>query len=166
MNLQYRTAENHDLNEICALISSATDAMIRENILQWDEIYPNRDIVAYDIENKQLTVGTENGKIAVIYTLNQECDEGYTNGKWKYSDNSFCVVHRLCVSPEYQNKGVAKTTMQRIHNEAKKLGVTSIRLDVFSENPYALKLYKGFGFKEAGYAYWKKGKFLIMEKIL
>lgn len=164
MNLKYRKAEQNDLNEILSLILSATDTMIGQNILQWDEIYPNKEIVLSDIENRQLTVGTENGKIVVIYTLNQECDEGYTNGEWKYSDNSFCVVHRLCVLPEYQNKGIAKNTMKRIQNEAREVGVTSIRLDVFSENPYAIKLYKSFGFNEVGFAYWRKGKFILMEK--
>ncbi len=166
MNLEYRTAVDSDLDEVHALISAATAAMIKDNILQWDEIYPNREIIAEDIENGQLTVGTDNGRIAVIYTLNQECDEGYTNGEWEYTDNSFCVVHRLCVSPEYQNKGIGRSAMLRIEDEARKIGVTSVRLDAFSENPAALRLYENLGFRTAGYAYWRKGKFLLMEKIL
>jgi len=166
MDLKYRTAVPADSDEIIALINSATDNMIKNNIFQWDEIYPDKHIVEEDIRKKQLTVGTDNGKIVVIYTLNIECDEGYTNGEWKYTDSSYCVVHRLCVNPEYQNKGIGRQTMLRIENEARKMGVTSIRLDTFSENPYALKLYKNLGFRTAGYAYWRKGKFMLMEKIL
>ena len=43
---------------------------------------------------------------------------------------------------------------------------TSVRLDVYSENPYALRLYQGNGYMKRGYADWRKGRFFMMEKQL
>lgn len=42
----------------------------------------------------------------------------------------------------------------------------SIRLDCFTQNPYSQKLYYNLGFKNVGFAHWRKGEFLLMEKVL
>ena len=46
------------------------------------------------------------------------------------------------------------------------MGYQSIRLDVFSENPFAQKLYRKNGYVTRGSAEWRKGRFDLMEKIL
>lgn len=102
----------------------------------------------------------------VVYVLNKECDERYENGEWQYIGADYNVVHRLCVSPDYQNKGIANTTLLHIERELGVLGMKAIRLDVFCENPYALKLYSNNGYHKVGNAYWRKGKFLLMEKLI
>ena len=38
--------------------------------------------------------------------------------------------------------------------------------DVFTENPYAQKLYRKSGYQVRGYADWRKGRFDLMEKKL
>jgi len=82
------------------------------------------------------------GKIAVIYAINKEYDEQYNNGKWKYLDSEYRIIHRLCVNPLFQNKGVAKQTLSFVEKELKGEGVETIRLDVFSENPFAVIISK------------------------
>ena len=57
--------------------------MERDHIFQWDDLYPAKGDFQEDIEKSQLYVGLVNDQIAVIYTLNQECDKEYENGKWK-----------------------------------------------------------------------------------
>lgn len=42
----------------------------------------------------------------------------------------------------------------------------SIRLDVFTKNPYAQKLYRKNGYQVRGFADWRKGRFDLMEKKL
>jgi len=53
-----------------------------------------------------------------------------------------------------------------IEEQIKNMGYLSIRLDVFSENPYALKLYEKNGYEKRGHADWRKGRFFLMEKTL
>lgn len=164
MTVKYRKAEPNDIEEICRIVHDAVDVMERGNIFQWDDLYPAKRDFQKDIEKSQLYVGSVNGQIAVIYTLNQECDNAYKNGKWKYKDGSFYVVHRLCVNPAFQNKGIAKSTLLYIEEQLKETGIHVIRLDVFSNNPFALRLYNSLGYSRVGDADWRKGKFFLMEK--
>lgn len=163
----YRKATVADLTEICALVVAAIAEMERNGIPQWDEIYPTREDFLNDIKTGCLFAGevSDNGekRIAVIYALNKECDEEYKNGDWKY-DGDFRVVHRLCVHPDFQRRGIACDTLIHIENQAKKLGAKSIRLDVFSQNPFSLKLYEHAGYSKTGEANWRKGLFYLMEK--
>lgn len=166
MELKYRIATLEDLDEVCTLVSHAIDIMIKQNIEQWDNLYPTREDFKEDIEKKQLYVGLVDQQIAVIYVLNQEYDDEYKNGDWKYKDKPFYIVHRLCVNPAFQNKGIAKKTLVHMEEQLREMGMDAIRLDVFSKNPYALKLYSHLGYSKVGYANWRKGKFYLMEKYI
>lgn len=166
MHIEYRMAELKDLKEIWKLVQNAVNTMIQQNILQWDEIYPNEEVLRQDIEKKQLYVGIYDKQVAVLYVINQEYEEEYKNGNWKYEDKSFCVIHRLCVNPIFQNRGIGRTTMQYIEKEVSSMGFQAIRLDAFTGNPFALKLYDNLGYSRVGYADWRKGRFYLMEKYL
>ena len=56
--------------------------------------------------------------------------------------------------------------MYHIHNECREYGITAVRLDAFTENPYALALYENLGYQKRGEAEWRKGKFNLYELIL
>ncbi|MCH5262426.1 MAG: GNAT family N-acetyltransferase [Lachnospiraceae bacterium] len=164
MTLQYRKATLDDLEEIYALVSHAVDDLIRKDILQWDEIYPTKEDFRDDINRNQLYVGLTDNQIAVVYALNQESDKEYQNGNWKYPDRPYYVVHRLCVHPNFQHKGIAKHTLLHIEAELLQNDIHAIRLDAFSNNPFSLKLYDSLQYSRVGYADWRKGRFYLMEK--
>ena len=166
MEISYKAASIDDLDDIFQLVENAIKQMERDNIHQWDRIYPTKENFCSDIKKNELYIGIINKKIAVVYALNKECDEQYQNGKWQYIGDDFNVIHRLCVSPDFQRKGIAHTTLLHIESELAFLGIKSIRLDVFCENPYALKLYYNNGYHKVGNAHWRKGEFLLMEKLL
>lgn len=165
-NIIYRLTEMSDLPEISGLVSSAILEMEKNGIHQWDELYPTAEDFSEDISVGDQYVGTVEDRIAVIYTLNQSCDDEYKNGSWQYPNEPFAVIHRLCVSPEFQHKGIAAKTVSHIENELQKQGISVIRLDVFTENPYALRLYEKLGFKKTGTVKWRKGDFFLMEKCI
>ena len=140
--------------------------MEEQEIHQWDEIYPDLQIISEDISKNQMYIGKKDGKPAVCFVLSEEFDEEYKNGKWLLPDAKFCVIHRLCVSPDFQNQGLAAETLKYIENLCKDQGYESIRLDCFTENPYSRKLYDKAGYSVVGYADWRKGRFELREKIL
>ena len=164
MTLQYRKATLDDLEEVYSLVALAIDTMAKNNILQWDELYPTKEDFRKDIDSNQLYVGITDGQIAVVYTLNRECDAEYQNGLWKYPNKPYYVVHRLCVHPNSQNRGIAKQTLLHIEAELLKKDIHAIRLDVFSNNPFSLKLYDSLHYSRVGHADWRKGRFYLMEK--
>ena len=166
MEIIYRAAGIDDLDGIFELVENAIEQMEHDSIHQWDSFYPAKDDFSNDIKKKELYVCTVNDEIAVIYALSKECDEQYRSGKWQYIGDDFRVIHRLCVSPKYQKKGIAHAVLQHIESELRLLGVKAVWLDVFSENPYALRLYYNSGYQKVGVAHWRKGEFLLMEKLL
>ena len=162
----YSKATKEQIKEVFSVFSAAINNMENQEIHQWDEIYPDQAIIAEDITKNQMYIGMIDGKIAVCFVLSEECDEEYKNGKWQWPDSKFCVIHRLCVNPQFQNQGIATQTMEYIEELCKKAGYDSIRLDCFTENPYSLKLYDKAGYSVVGYANWRKGRFELREKLI
>lgn len=51
-----------------------------------------------------------------------------------------------------------------IENNLREQGVSSIRLDAFTQNPYALKMYQSIVYHITGEVNFRKGRFYLMEK--
>ena len=164
--IEYKIATENNIDEIFCLVKNAIDTMEEKGIHQWDEVYPTKEDFLADIKNRDLYAGIVDGKIAVVYAANKCQYEDYFTAKWTYDGDDFCVIHRLCVNPDFQNQGIARITLEHIEDEQKNNGIKSMRLDVFTENPYALRLYEKAGYHKIATADWRKGKFLLMEKAL
>jgi len=164
--IRIRKAITKDINTVVDIFRNAINVMDQNGISQWDDIYPDEKILSEDIQNNQMFVGEIGDKIVSVFVLNQECDEEYKNGNWKYKQSSFAVVHRLCVTANFQNMGVGTKTMNIIEEMLKKNNIESIRLDAFSLNPYAIKMYETLGYMSVGEATWRKGLFYLYEKKL
>lgn len=166
MQLEYRLAAPRDLDEVFSLVRCAIRHMDELGIHQWDEVYPCREDLFEDISKGEMRVGCIDGRIAVIYVLNTDYDEEYETAAWAHPEQEWRVLHRLCVHPDFQNMGVARKTLEHMQKELIGMGITALRLDVFSENPYSQRLYAKAGFTQTGVADWRMGRFYIMEKYL
>lgn len=166
MNIIFRNAKTEDLPEILLLYKAVVENMISSGINQWSDEYPNREVLSEDIEKSELIVATSDDKIVSAFVMNEFADEDYYKAQWQYPNLRWCVVHRLCVSPDCHRQGIATSVMQYVEDTAKSQGFESIHLDTFSGNPKALSLYHKLGFTDVGEAYWARGRFIIMEKKL
>ena len=54
--------------------------------------------------------------------------------------------------------------MQLIEDILRTRGIETIRLDAFSLNPIALKMYEKLGYQRVGEVTWRKGLFYLFEK--
>lgn len=164
--MTFRKATKTDVAEIFAFVKAAIKKMNELGIPQWDDIYPTLDDFANDAEKNQLYVVEVNGQAAACFTLNKECDEAYADGNWTYEGPDFFVLHRLCVNPEFQNQGVGTAVCLEIEKIVASFCTKSIKLDCFTLNPYSQKMYNKLGYKTVGFADWRKGRFILMEKLL
>ena len=154
------------LSELIALFTRTIAAMQIQGIDQWDELYPNRELLCQDIAANSAyayLVGTE---IAGYIVVNELDSPEYSQVDWLNKDSSFQVIHRLCVSPNYQNQGIAKKLVSFAEELAFSKGYTSIRLDAFSKNPLSLRLYEKLNYQRLGEVQFRKGIFICFEKIL
>lgn len=85
----------------------------------------------------------ENGKHIKIITLKGE-KIGFFDGK--NIDNDIFEINNICISLEYQNKGIEKAILEEIlfENKDKK-----VKLQCFKSNP-AISLYNKLGFQTVG----------------
>jgi ribosomal protein S18 acetylase RimI-like enzyme len=70
------------------------------------------------------------------------------------------------IDPAYQRHGLARVLMAFVEHEARRRGCRAMRLDAFTQNPHALRLYEGLGYRDAGGIRLRKGAFRCFEKKL
>ena len=162
--MNYRLATWEDLTEISNMIEAAKQLMSEQGIEQWDDIYPVCEDFEEDIKKKTMYVAMKDAQLAAIYVISEECDDEYLKCEWE--NQKPCIIHRFCVSPSFQNNGIGAIVLNHIETQLVESGYDSVRLDVFTQNPYALRLYEKNGYIKRGYADWRKGRFLLMEKKL
>ena len=163
-----RKAEISDLENIMKMYNSCVGGMLKNGIDQWDESYPNTEIISDDLKLGSYFVAELNGKIVGGVNIDQQQDPTYLNIKWKDNSNQFLVVHRLGVQEENWGDGIGKALMMFSEELVKEHGLSSIRLDTYSGNPKAIEFYLRLGYNELGTIDLKpnKKKYHCFEKII
>jgi ribosomal protein S18 acetylase RimI-like enzyme len=123
--------------------------MRREGVDQWDEIYPNMDIVAEDARNRSLYVTDSEGICLATVCLDWNQPPEYSPVNWS-SAGQVMVIHRLCVDPAYQGQGIAGRLMDFAEWEARRRGSRWIRLDAYSANHQVVRMYERRGYRIMG----------------
>ena len=164
--MEFSIAHKTDLSELTSLYRAAIERMDEQGIHQWDEIYPSADVLFDDIKQGEMEIGLQDGSICVAFTLSERCDGEYSLGRWRYPKARCCVLHRLCVHPNAQGRGVAGAAMAHIEETLLQRGYETLRLDAFSQNPFALRLYEKRGYERVGEVMFRKGLFYFYEKKL
>ena len=113
-------------------------------------IYPSDDYIKKAIENQNMFIGFDKGRIAVALMLDNNANPGYVDVDWQreYPQHQISVVHIFGVHPYFTGKGYAKQMLAHALDYAREHGQTAVRLDVLSGGVPAKKLYEKMGFKE------------------
>ena len=140
--IKIELAEINDINDIMKMIHDCANDLIGQNIFQWNEKYPSRDIFLSDIEKKNLFILKNNSGIIGCIALSHEKDIEYTDVKWLTKDDKNLYLHRLAVDPKFQKKGIGKLLMDFAEDYARNNKFISVRLDTFSKNERNNRFYK------------------------
>jgi len=162
--MNIRVANIKDFPTVFSLVETVIEDMNRQKIDQWDDIYPNEEVLKSDIENNSLYVIEKADKITGITVLNEHQEAEYKNIIWKYSGGNVLVVHRLSVHPDFQGQGIARELMKFAEHYAEENRYDLIRLDAFKNNQNAVSLYEKAGYHLAGTVTFRKGEFYCFEK--
>ncbi|MED3563716.1 GNAT family N-acetyltransferase [Bacillus xiapuensis] len=148
------------------LYSEITEDLQKKKIKQWDLFYPNRFVIKEDIKEGNLFGIYEANQLAGAVALDTNSSKEYDKIQWGDFQGSPLIVHRLAVHPKFQGKGYGKTLLSYAEEFASKNRHTSIRLDVFSGNPSAVKLYEKAGYVKRGEIYFpfRKEPYKCFEK--
>jgi RimJ/RimL family protein N-acetyltransferase len=167
MEYQFRQANYSEASQIWQILKDAIKRRKEDGSNQWQDGYPNMEVVKSDIEKKIGFVFTQNDTIigysAVI--INDEPDYINIEGKW-LSDQDFIVYHRVAISEEFLAKGMAKKMMKLIEQYALSKNIYSLKADTNHDNIPMMKIFKKLGYSFCGIVYIRQSPRRAYEKVL
>lgn len=161
-----RKLTNDDMAMTAALFSMVISDLQKNGIDQWDEAYPSRAVLEADIAAGHAWGFMIDGEIAAYVAINGIADPAYEEVDWKFDHSRSAVVHRLAVNPQFRGRGIARRLMAFVEDCGRNQGYLAMRLDAFTGNPAALHLYDSLGYRRAGTVTFRKGSFVVFEKLL
>ena len=167
MNYQFRKASPSEIPEIWRILQQAIKRRKEDGSKQWQDGYPNPDVIQRDIEKEAayiLTTGeTIVGYCAVL--INDEPQYEKIIGKW-LSNDDYIVVHRVAISEKHLGKGLAKKLFEFIETYALDKNIHSIKADTNFDNPAMMNIFEKLGYSFCGEVYFKGKPRKAYEKLL
>lgn len=72
------------------------------------------------------------------------------SGGFKRFAEGVAEIKRMYVVPEARGRGVARALLERLEDDARRLGLLTVRLDTGDRQPEARRLYARAGYREIG----------------
>ncbi|MFA6627491.1 MAG: GNAT family N-acetyltransferase [Bacilli bacterium] len=147
-----RLACKEDLSLIMDVVCDAVIFLKEHHIPQWQNHYPNQEILVHDIQHKTLYLAFCENQLAGIANISCKADPQYDNiyeGCWLTS-GPYAVVHRLAVKKEFLGQGIATELFQEAERIARAHQLVSIRIDTHRLNTPMNYLVKKLGYEYCG----------------
>ena len=167
--IKIELATQNELDRVKEIAEACAKNMIENNIFQWNDKYPSREIFKEDIKNKSLYVSKINQEVVGCIMFSFRKDDVYKTVNWITEDEYNLYIHRLAVDPIFQKRGIARKMMDFAEDFAKSNNYISVRLDTFSQNPRNNKFYKSRGYNKLDDVYFPRQSefpFHCYEKLL
>lgn len=149
MKCNMRLGTMKDLPRIMAIKEDAVAFMIAHNNDQWNDHYPTEEAFIDFIEQGYMHVLEEEKRLVGMIALVDHEDEEYKAMPWSASGRDL-VIHRLAIAKEAYGQGYAKYLLSYAIALAKERKVAIIKLDTYSKNHLAQKLFLDMGFTYVG----------------
>lgn len=138
-----------DIVEAVFLLEKAIQHFINENLQHWISFLPNRQILADNIDKKELFLAKDHGVSKGFMVLKKEMPEDYAEVSWKSPDKSLSVYY-LVAHPDWADTNIFNEMLQYAEKHARENGFTSIKVDAFSDNQDKMKALGAEGFDNVG----------------
>jgi len=151
-----RRAKISEIDDIMEITRACARRMISLGIYQWNEQYPAREAFLNDLERDELYVNEKEGKVAGAIVISTYMDDEYIPISWLTPNEKNVYIHRVCVHPDFQGKGLAQEMMGFAETQSKNQGFASVRLDTFSQNERNQRFYEKRGYQKLGDIFFPK----------
>lgn len=167
--MEFRNSVESDINNIMNIIKQAQEYFRKNGISQWQNNYPNEEIIKNDIFNKFSYVLVKRSMIAGTVAVSFAGEENYRfiyEGDW-ISNKNYAVIHRIAVKDDYKGQGLSSYMIEQVESMCLNKDVHSIRVDTHEKNISMQKLLIKNEFQFCGIIYLgDKSKRLAFEKIV
>lgn len=167
MEYTFRKAQQKDLPQIWAILQQAILRRKADGSNQWQDGYPNPQVVQSDIDKGYGFVLVKDhaliGYSAVM--LNDEPAYKDIEGTW-LSNGDFIVIHRVAIAESELGKGHAQRILLAIEDYARSIGVYSIKADTNFDNGGMLHIFNRLGYQYCGEVHFRGSARKAFEKQL
>jgi GNAT superfamily N-acetyltransferase len=167
MNPTFRKAALPDLPQIWTILQQAILRRQADGSNQWQDGYPNPEVVANDIAKEVGYVLVVQDQIAAYCAIliNDEPEYENLQGEW-LTLADFVVFHRIAVAEECLGQGIAKLMFDHIDSFARQHQIYSIKADTNFDNAAMLHLFAQTGYVYCGEVYFRGSPRKAFEKVL
>ena len=139
-----------DIDRIIEITKACAKTMVKNDIYQWNEHYPNKAAFENDVLRGELYVLEDSSQLIGCVVISTFMNDEYIPISWLTKNNNNVYIHRLAIHPKYQGKGYAQELMTFAENFAKENNHVSVRLDTFSQNHRNHEFYEQRRYKRLG----------------
>ena len=134
--MEFRKATPADLAGIMDVVHQAQAFIAGQGIDQWQDGYPEPELLARDIESGIGCVFEVDGIIAGYMVPLAEPEPVYNalDGEWINRDAPYLTVHRMAIDDGYRGTGLSRQMLAYAEALARDRGMKSVRADTHRGN--------------------------------
>lgn len=162
-----RAATKSEVDKIWEILSAAIQRRRLEGSNQWQDGYPNKEVVEHDIHNGHGYVWVVDEQVIGYCALliNDEPQYAEIEGQWLTEDD-FVVVHRVAIASEYLGQGWAQKIFKAIEEFALSHQIYSVKVDTNYDNPAMLRIFEKLDYQYCGIVHFRNSPRRAFEKVL
>jgi len=167
MDYTFRQATLNDAPYIWEILKAGIERRRMDGSSQWQDGYPNPEVVDTDIKKGTGYVLTNNDTIAgyCAVIVNDEPEYANIKGEWLTNGN-FIVYHRVAISEQFLGKGLAQQMLVYIEAFALNKNIKSLKADTNHDNAGMLKIFEKLGYTYCGEVTFRGSARKAFEKVL
>ena len=163
----FRRAEWGDVPAIGNILKDAIQRRKADGSNQWQDGYPNEDVVRRDIDLGEGYVLMDHDRV-VGYTaviINNEPAYESIVGNW-LTNGDFVVVHRVAVAQSHLGRALSQTILKFVEDFAVKHNIYSVKADTNFDNYPMMKIFDKLGYEYCGEVYFRGSPRRAYDKVL
>ena len=148
--MEIRLAFPNEVNAVMKVIEDAKKTLAQSGSDQWQNGYPNADIIIDDIISGQAYVALEEGEVIAYVAVTRSPESAYDaiyEGSWQGGEPEYLVFHRIAVAAANQGQKVAQTFLEGL---IEGFDYLDFRSDTHAENKVMQHIFEKLGFEKVG----------------
>ena len=167
MTYHFRKASTSEIPQIWIILQQAIARRKKDGSNQWQDGYPNPEVIKNDIDKNAGFVLTE-GDTIIGYSallINDEPAYEKIEGKW-LTNGDFIVFHRVAISETHLGKGLAKKLLGFIEEFAISNDIYSVKADTNFDNFAMIAIFEKMGYSYCGEVHFRGSARKAYEKAI
>ena len=148
--LDCRRASLDDIEEIMPIIAQAQQFLAMCGVDQWQDGFPNPEVIGEDISLRRSFVLLRDGKTIAYVCLATAEEEVYAKplqGAFQL-EGQYGTVHRTAIAESERGSGLSHLLFELCERECRTLGIKALRVDTHRDNARMRHIICREGFEE------------------